>query len=147
MVVFKKDSMLYLALLVSSAEATNFSDPIICYVLDAVLLFYCIVFTALYFKLKFQMAFSQESPSSDAAAKQERIYEQPLKPTEDHYEDIHRKNQAPSVADPQRPTQAPSVADPQRSTQPRKKKNKTKHKSNAAEAIELAPVPSLPARQ
>ncbi|KAK3568751.1 hypothetical protein QTP86_016284, partial [Hemibagrus guttatus] len=73
--------------------------------------------------------------------------QQPLKPTEDHYEDIHRKNQAPSVADPQRPTQAPSVADPQRSTQPRKKKNKTKHKSNAAEAIELAPVPSLPARQ
>ncbi|KAG7331338.1 hypothetical protein KOW79_005307 [Hemibagrus wyckioides] len=137
MVVFKKDSLLCLALLVSSAEATNFSDPVICYVLDAVLLFYCIVFTALYFKLKFQMAFSQDSSSSAAAAKQERIYEQPLKPTEDHYEDIHRKNQAPSVEDPQR------------STQPRKKKNKTKHtnsKSNAAEAIELTPVPSLPPR-
>ncbi|KAI5106966.1 CD247 antigen like precursor [Silurus meridionalis] len=52
MAVLKKDTLLVLALMFSSAEATNFSDPIICYVLDAVLLFYCIIFTALYFKLK-----------------------------------------------------------------------------------------------
>ncbi|GAA6079664.1 CD247 antigen like, partial [Tachysurus ichikawai] len=75
MVVFKKDSLLCLALLVSSAGATNFNDPIICYVLDAVLLFYCIIFTALYFKLKFRTAFARESTNSGPEAKQERIYE------------------------------------------------------------------------
>ncbi|XP_027021784.1 CD247 antigen like [Tachysurus fulvidraco] len=138
MVVFKKDSLLCLALLVSSAGATNFSDPIICYVLDAVLLFYCIIFTALYFKLKFRTAFARESTNNGPEAKQERIYEQPLRATEEHYEEFRVKNQAPSSKDPQS------------ATQPRKKKNKTKHsqsKSHAAEAIELTSVPALPARE
>ncbi|XP_041940333.1 high affinity immunoglobulin epsilon receptor subunit gamma-like isoform X1 [Alosa sapidissima] len=45
--------LLPLSLMVHVAEATSVSDPVICYVLDAVLLLYCIVFTALYFREKF----------------------------------------------------------------------------------------------
>uniref|UniRef100_A0A4W4EEG5 Uncharacterized protein n=1 Tax=Electrophorus electricus TaxID=8005 RepID=A0A4W4EEG5_ELEEL len=38
-------------------SAMSWSDPITCYVLDAVLLLYCIVFTALYFRIKVGLLF------------------------------------------------------------------------------------------
>ncbi|XP_062389945.1 high affinity immunoglobulin epsilon receptor subunit gamma-like isoform X3 [Sardina pilchardus] len=45
--------LLPLSLMIHVAEATSVSDPVICYILDAFLLLYCIVFTALYFREKF----------------------------------------------------------------------------------------------
>ncbi|MCI4378254.1 hypothetical protein PGIGA_G00213860 [Pangasianodon gigas] len=119
MAVFK-DSLLCLALLVSCAEATTFGDPIVCYVLDAVLLFYCIIFTALYFKLKFEKArifvvAPDTSPSTDQAPQDEGQYEALVGQSNDDYQEIERKS-------------------------------KPKSKSNAAEAIEMKSAPPLPTR-
>ncbi|KAI4903040.1 hypothetical protein NFI96_033400, partial [Prochilodus magdalenae] len=47
----------------------SMSDPITCYVLDAVLLLYCIIFTALYFRIKFSRL------QSDNSAPAEPLYE------------------------------------------------------------------------
>ncbi|MCJ8732371.1 hypothetical protein PDJAM_G00210690 [Pangasius djambal] len=129
MAVFK-DSLLCLALLVSSAEATNANDPIICYVLDAVLLLYCIIFTALYFKLKFEKAQTfvvapNMSPSTDQAPQEEGQYEALVGQSNDDYQEIQTKSKPP------------------------KKKSKAKEpksKSNAAEAIEMKSGPPLPTR-
>ncbi|KAL2081426.1 hypothetical protein ACEWY4_023279 [Coilia grayii] len=44
--------LLALAMMAHVADATV-SDPVICYMLDAFLLLYCIVFTALFFRQKF----------------------------------------------------------------------------------------------
>ncbi|KAM9487544.1 CD247 antigen like [Clarias gariepinus] len=129
MAVFKNAALLCLAILVSSAEATNFSDPVICYVLDAILLFYCIIFTALYFKLKFEKARTfamvpNKSAGMDQAAPEEGQYEALVGQRNDEYQEIQRK------------------------TKPRNKKNKVKEaKSDAAEAIEMKPAPLLPARE
>ncbi|NP_001187145.1 CD247 antigen like precursor [Ictalurus punctatus] len=128
MAVFKKDALLCLALLLSSAEALQPNDPIICYVLDAVLLFYCIIFTALYFKLKFERARSfvvqpDKSPSTAQAVQEEGQYEALVRPSNDDYQEIQRKSK------------------------PRKNKSKTKEpksKRNAAEAIEMKPTAPLP---
>ncbi|KAB5576901.1 hypothetical protein PHYPO_G00203840 [Pangasianodon hypophthalmus] len=129
MAVFK-DSLLCLALLVSCAEATNINDPIVCYVLDAVLLFYCIVFTALYFKLKFEktrtfVVAPDTSPSTNQAPQDEGQYEALVGQSNDDYQEIQTKSKPP------------------------KKKSKAKEpksKSNAAEAIEMKSVPPLPTR-
>ncbi|KAF7709337.1 CD247 antigen like [Silurus meridionalis] len=129
MAVLKKDTLLVLALMFSSAEATNFSDPIICYVLDAVLLFYCIIFTALYFKLKFEkvktFAIVHDKPSNGAQAPEEGQYEVLVGQSNDDYQEIQKKSE------------------------PRKKKRKAKEpksKRNAAEAIEMKPTPPVPTR-
>ncbi|KAF5902006.1 T-cell surface glycoprotein CD3 zeta chain-like, partial [Clarias magur] len=97
MAVIKNDALLCLAVLVSSAEATNFSDPIICYVLDAILLFYCIIFTALYFKLKFEKAKAfdmvpNKSAGMDQAAPEEGQYEALVGQRNDEYQEIQRKS-------------------------------------------------------
>ncbi|XP_060785526.1 CD247 antigen like [Neoarius graeffei] len=121
MAVFKKDVLLCLALLLSSAEATNFSDPIVCYVLDAVLLLYCIIFTALYFKLKFEKAkafvkLPDKSALTAEAGQDEGHYQALVGQSNQEYEEIKRKSK------------------------PRKHKSKSKEpksKSGAAEAIEM----------
>uniref|UniRef100_A0A8B9HV72 Uncharacterized protein n=1 Tax=Astyanax mexicanus TaxID=7994 RepID=A0A8B9HV72_ASTMX len=42
---------------VFTTEAMSLSDPVTCYILDAVLLLYCIIFTALYFRIKVRLAY------------------------------------------------------------------------------------------
>ncbi|XP_051566419.1 T-cell surface glycoprotein CD3 zeta chain-like isoform X2 [Myxocyprinus asiaticus] len=46
-------TLLLLATHVSYTEAVHVSDPIVCYILDVILLLYSIIFTALYFRQKF----------------------------------------------------------------------------------------------
>ncbi|XP_063069914.1 T-cell surface glycoprotein CD3 zeta chain-like isoform X2 [Engraulis encrasicolus] len=45
-------SLLVLSMMVHGVDAV--SDPVICYILDAFLLLYCIIFTALFFRQKFE---------------------------------------------------------------------------------------------
>ncbi|XP_051564865.1 T-cell surface glycoprotein CD3 zeta chain-like [Myxocyprinus asiaticus] len=46
-------TLLLLATHVSYTEAVHVSDPVVCYILDVILLLYSIIFTALYFQVKF----------------------------------------------------------------------------------------------
>ncbi|XP_076857640.1 CD247 antigen like isoform X2 [Brachyhypopomus gauderio] len=68
MAVLRTETLLILVPLLSSAEAVGWSDPITCYILDAVLLLYCIVFTALYFRIKLSRL------QADDPAKNEPVY-------------------------------------------------------------------------
>ncbi|KAL7881533.1 hypothetical protein AOLI_G00083810 [Acnodon oligacanthus] len=159
MAVFRTVTLLCLALLLSSSEAMSLSDPITCYVLDAVLLLYCIIFTALYFRIKFSR------PQSDNSTPAEPLYEglitdqitdeyQTLEPESSQATGPIRRNRVQQEEGQYEPLRSPVNDEYQEikaKSKPRKSKSKTKESSNesrkdAAEAIEMDPIPPLPSR-
>ncbi|XP_051998684.1 T-cell surface glycoprotein CD3 zeta chain-like [Xyrauchen texanus] len=67
-------TLLLLSTHVSYAEAVHVSDPIVCYILDVILLLYSIIFTALYFRVKF----TREEPIPDEPATPARNPNEPV---------------------------------------------------------------------
>ncbi|XP_026861025.2 CD247 antigen like [Electrophorus electricus] len=159
MAVFRTDALLFLALSVSSAEAMSWSDPITCYVLDAVLLLYCIVFTALYFRIKLSRL-PPETPVIN-----EPVYTGlNTNQISDDYQTLDqpssqarapgRQNQAKQSEGHYEPLRTPSNDDYQELKKKNKlhkgkRKSRESHSANrkdAAEAIEMEPLPPLPDR-
>uniref|UniRef100_A0A3B1J4U0 High affinity immunoglobulin epsilon receptor subunit gamma n=1 Tax=Astyanax mexicanus TaxID=7994 RepID=A0A3B1J4U0_ASTMX len=50
---------------VFTTEAMSLSDPVTCYILDAVLLLYCIIFTALYFRIKVRLGLNKNAMTDE----------------------------------------------------------------------------------
>ncbi|XP_072542372.1 CD247 antigen like [Salminus brasiliensis] len=128
----------------------SLSDPVTCYILDAVLLLYCIIFTALYFRIKFSRL------QSDNSAPAEPLYEglktnemtdeyQTLDAQSSHASGPTRRNRQQQEEGQYEPLRAPSndhYQELQKQAKPRKSKNKTRE----SEGIEMEPIPPLPAR-
>ncbi|XP_036401963.1 T-cell surface glycoprotein CD3 zeta chain [Megalops cyprinoides] len=77
--------LVLLASAVTSAEASGIGDPKYCYALDAVLLLYCVIITALYFREK--LSKPKASPELDATY-------MGLNKSGDAYEPLRHRNDA-----------------------------------------------------
>ncbi|KAG9271078.1 T-cell surface glycoprotein CD3 zeta chain-like [Astyanax mexicanus] len=134
----------------------SLSDPVTCYILDAVLLLYCIIFTALYFRIKFARI------QSDTSVPQESVYEGLNKNAmTDEYETLAgqsgqaggpvRRNRVQQEEGQYEALRSPSNDDYQEIP---KKAKVGVHFSTvffpqsaaAADAIEMDPLPALPSR-
>ncbi|XP_022536337.2 CD247 antigen like [Astyanax mexicanus] len=132
----------------------SLSDPVTCYILDAVLLLYCIIFTALYFRIKFARI------QSDTSVPQESVYEGLNKNAmTDEYETLAgqsgqaggpvRRNRVQQEEGQYEALRSPSNDDYQeipKKAKPRKSKAKSKESAATADAIEMDPLPALPSR-
>ncbi|XP_052005063.1 T-cell surface glycoprotein CD3 zeta chain-like isoform X2 [Xyrauchen texanus] len=68
-------TLLFLATHVSYTEAVHVSDPIVCYILDVILLLYSIIITALYFEQKFTRELPiPPDPATPARNANEAVY-------------------------------------------------------------------------
>ncbi|XP_015253667.1 T-cell surface glycoprotein CD3 zeta chain-like [Cyprinodon tularosa] len=84
-----------------------FTDPVICYFLDAFLMVYCIAVTALFFREKFSKMKFAPPESEDKGG----IYQELERPDADPYQQIHPKK-AKKKTDKKRPKGNPERSAP-----------------------------------
>ncbi|KAK1797832.1 hypothetical protein P4O66_008180 [Electrophorus voltai] len=156
----------------------SWSDPITCYVLDAVLLLYCIVFTALYFRIKLsrlppenpvinepvytglntnqisddyqtldQPSSQARAPGRQNQAKQSEGHYEPLRtPSNDDYQELKKNKVSPQRKEKIQRVHCLESAINRALHVDFSLQSHSANRKDAAEAIEMEPLPPLPDR-
>ncbi|XP_066542253.1 CD247 antigen like isoform X2 [Hoplias malabaricus] len=135
------------------------SDPVTCYILDAFLLLYCIIFTGLYFRIKFSRMRTNSLPADEPVyegLKTDEVNDeyQTLEPQSSQASGPTRRNRAQQEESQYEALKSPTNDDYQEiksKGKPHKSKGKAKEsgaksRKDAAEAFEMETVPSIPSR-